>query len=91
MRKFDSTITTVIPTPPFPTYPSNAATLVTAPTVVLSYLFPRETARYQGWAKEFGESRLWAGIHFRSDLTSGWEIGRRVGEAVVERAKRDGA
>jgi membrane-associated phospholipid phosphatase len=89
-NQFDSTITTVIPTPPFPTYPSNAATLVTAPTVVLSYLFPRETARYQGWAKEFGESRLWAGIHFRSDLTSGWEIGRRVGEAVVERAKRDG-
>jgi hypothetical protein len=62
-----------------------------APTVVLSYLFPRETERYQGWAKEFGESRLWAGIHFRSDLTSGWEIGRQVGQAVVERAKRDGA
>ena len=36
-------------------------------------------------------SRLWAGIHFRSDLDSGWEIGRRVGEAVVERAKRDGS
>jgi membrane-associated phospholipid phosphatase len=90
-NQFDSTITTVVPTPPFPTYPSNAATLVMAPTVVLSYLFPRETQRYQAWAKEFGESRLWAGIHFRSDLTSGWEIGRRVGEAVVERAKRDGA
>jgi PAP2 superfamily len=90
-NQFDPSLTTVIPTPPFPTYPSNAATLVTAPTVVLSYLFPRETARYQGWAKEFSESRLWAGIHFRSDLTSGQEIGRRVGEAVVERAKRDGA
>jgi membrane-associated phospholipid phosphatase len=88
---FDPTITTVVPTPPFPTYPSNAATLVMAPTVVMSYLFPRESTRYQAWAKEFGESRLWAGIHFRSDLDSGWEIGRRVGEAVVERAKRDGA
>jgi len=90
-NQFDPTITTVIPTPPFPTYPSNAATLVMAPTVALSYLFPRETARYKAWASEFGESRLWAGIHFRSDLDSGWEIGRRVGEAVVERAKRDGA
>ena len=90
-NQFDTSLTTVVPTPPFPTYPSNAATLVMAPTVVLSYLFPRESARYQSWAKEFGESRLWAGIHFRSDLTSGWEIGRQVGQAVVERAKRDGA
>jgi membrane-associated phospholipid phosphatase len=87
----DPTITTVVPTPPFPTYPSNAATLATAPTVVLKYLFPRESARYDAWAREFGESRLWAGIHFRSDLDAGWEIGRRVGDAVVERARRDGA
>jgi hypothetical protein len=84
-------VTTVIPTPPFPTYPSNAAALVKAPAVVLSYLFPREKARYDDWVREFGESRLWAGIHFRSDLTSGWEIGRLVGEAVVARAKADGA
>ena len=90
-NQFDPTLTTVIPTPPFPTYPSNAATLAAAPTVVLTYLFPREKARYEAWAKEFSESRLWAGIHFRSDLTSGAEIGRRVGEAVVERARRDGS
>jgi membrane-associated phospholipid phosphatase len=90
-NQFDPTLQTVVPTPPFPTYPSNAATLVMGPTVVLSYLFPREAARYKAWSTEFGESRLWAGIHFRSDIEAGWEIGRRVGEAVVERAKRDGA
>ena len=89
-NQFDTALTTVIPTPPFPTYPSNAATLVKAPAVVLTYLFPRERERYDGWVQEFGESRLWAGIHFRSDLTSGWEIGRNVGEAVVARAKADG-
>jgi membrane-associated phospholipid phosphatase len=90
-NQFDPTITTVVPTPPFPTYPSNAATLASASTTVLGYLFPGEAPSYAGWAREFGESRLWAGIHFRSDVDSGWEIGRRVGEAVIERARRDGA
>jgi membrane-associated phospholipid phosphatase len=60
-----------------------------APAVVLSHLFPREAPRYAAWVREWGESRLWAGIHFRSDIEAGWEIGQRVGEAVVERARRD--
>ena len=60
-----------------------------APVVVLTYLFPREGARYAGWARDFGESRFWAGIHFKSDVEAGWEIGKRVGEAVVERARLD--
>ena len=90
-NQFDPTLTTVIPTPPFPSYPSNAATLVKAPTVVLSYLFPQERGRYDAWVSEFGESRLWAGIHFRSDLQSGSEIGRQLGEAVVARARADGS
>ena len=89
--QFDATISTVIPTPPFPSYPSNAATLGTASALVLAHLFPREAARYASWAKEFGESRLWAGIHFRSDIRTGDELGRHVAGAVIERARRDGA
>jgi membrane-associated phospholipid phosphatase len=90
-NQFDPTITTVIPSPNFPTYVSNAATLGTAPTSVLSHLFPREAARYRGWVQEFGESRLWAGIHFRSDIDAGYAIGHAVGQKVIERAKADGA
>ena len=90
-NQFDPTITTVIPNPNFPTYVSNAATLGTAPTSILSYLFPREAERYRSWAQEFGESRLWAGIHFRSDIDAGYAIGRNVGHKVIERAKADGA
>jgi hypothetical protein len=88
---FDPSITTVIPTPNFPTYPSNAAALGMAPALVLGHLFPREAPRYLGWAREFGDSRLWAGIHFRSDIEAGYQLGRRVGETVLERARRDGA
>jgi membrane-associated phospholipid phosphatase len=90
-NQFDPTITTVVPNPNFPSYVSNAATLGMASTLMLGHLFPREAARYQGWAQEFGESRIWAGIHFRSDVEAGWELGRRVGAVVIERAKRDGA
>jgi membrane-associated phospholipid phosphatase len=89
-NQFDPTITTVVPNPNFPSYVSNAATLGTAPTTVLSYLFPREAERYRSLAQEFGDSRLWAGIHFRSDIEAGYAIGRNVGQKVIERAKADG-
>lgn len=88
--QFDPTITTVVPNPNFPTYVSNAATLGMAPGLVLGHLFPREAARYRGWVQEFGESRFWAGIHFRSDIDAGFAIGRAVGQKVIERAKADG-
>lgn len=90
-NQFDPTITTVVPNPNFPTYVSNAATLGTAPMTVLSHLFPSEAARYRSLAQEFGESRLWAGIHFRSDIEAGYAIGRGVGQKVIERAKTDGS
>jgi membrane-associated phospholipid phosphatase len=90
-NQFDPSITTVVPTPNFPTYVSNAATLGMSTALVLGHLFPREANRYLGWAQEFGESRLWAGIHFRSDIEAGWEIGRRVAAAFIERAQHDGA
>lgn len=89
-NQFDPSITTVVPSPNFPTYPSNAAALGVASALVLGHLFPRDAERFQAWATEFGESRIWAGIHFRSDITAGYEIGRKVGAAIVERARRDG-
>jgi membrane-associated phospholipid phosphatase len=90
-NQFDPSITTVVPTPNFPTYVSNAGAQGMAAARVLGHLFPREANRYQYWAQEFGESRLWAGLHFRSDVEAGWELGRRVGAVVIERATHDGA
>jgi len=90
-NQFDPTITTVIPNPNFPTYPSNAAAFMTAPALVMAYFFPLEAAYFDGLAKQFGESRLWAGIHFRSDIDAGYAIGRAVGQKVIERAKAEGA
>ena len=88
---FDTSITTVVPNPPFPSYVSNAGALGMATAPVLGYLFPRQAERYLAWARELGESRIWAGIHFRSDVEAGWEIGRRVAAVFIERAQHDGA
>jgi hypothetical protein len=42
-------------------------------------------------AKEAGESRIWAGIHFRTDVNAGIELGGKVGGAIIERANSDGS
>ena len=54
-------------------------------------LFPRDADYFTAQAQEGGSSRLWAGIHFRSDIEAGLEIGRAVAQKVIERAKNDGS
>jgi membrane-associated phospholipid phosphatase len=89
--QLDPTITPLFPTPNHPTYPSAHACNDAAAAVVLSYLFPGDADFFWARAEEGAESRLWAGIHFRSDLDAGMKLGRSVGEVVVARAKQDEA
>jgi membrane-associated phospholipid phosphatase len=88
---FDPEITTVLPTYPIPDYPSGHATGLAATAQVLSYLFPRDEQFFQSRAEENAASRVWAGIHFRSAADAGVQLGRDVGDAVIEWAETDGA
>ena len=45
----------------------------------------------QDKADEAGMSRMWAGIHYRSDIETGLKLGRQVGDLVIEWAKADGS
>ena len=56
-----------------------------------SYLFPHDEHFFQSRAEEDAASRVWAGIHFRSAIEAGLQLGRDVGEAVIARAESDGA
>jgi len=47
-------------------------------SAVLGYLFPRDADYFTAQAQEAGMSRLWAWIHFRSDIEAGLGIGRAV-------------
>jgi hypothetical protein len=37
------------------------------------------------------ESRIWAGIHYRSDTVAGAALGRAVANKVIDRARKDGS
>lgn len=89
--QLDPTLTTVFTTPNHPSYPAAHACLGGAMETILGHLFPRDAAYFTRVADDESWSRLWAGIHFRSDIEAGRGLGRAVGRAVIERAKLDGA
>jgi hypothetical protein len=89
--QYDTTYKSLLPTPPFPGYPSGHAAVSAVSAELMTYLFPEDKALWDKRAKDAAESRFQAGIHFRSDNEVGLELGRKVGRAIVERLKKDGA
>jgi membrane-associated phospholipid phosphatase len=81
----------LFPTPNHPSYPAAHGCFSTAQAVILGHLFPRDAAAPAMLAEEAGESRVWAGIHYRSDIVSGAALGRAVAEKVIARARKDGS
>ena len=84
-NQFDPSITTVFPTPNFPTYPSNAALFNASTAAVLGHLFPRDAQFFKGLADQAAESRIWAGIHFRSDVEGGQTVAGSIADLVIAR------
>ncbi|WP_246733131.1 phosphatase PAP2 family protein [Rhizobium ruizarguesonis] len=87
----DATLPTALPTPRSPSYPSEHAAAAGAAATVLSYFFPDEASSFQAMAEEAAQSRVLAGVQFPSDSSAGLELGRRVAEQVIARAKADGS
>lgn len=88
MRPFqvDPEYTSVFPAPNFPSYPSAHSCISTATTEVIAALFPTAANEVRAMAQEAGESRIWGGIHFRSDIVAGTQLGNEVANAVLEYA-----
>ena len=78
-------------TPPFPGYPSGHAVMGGVMAELNSYFFPAYKSYFDKRAKDGAESRFQGGIHFRSDNDAGVVLGRKVGAAVVQKVKTDGA
>lgn len=82
---------TLFPTPNHPSYPAAHGGASGAYAEMLAYLFPRDAGSINALADDFANSRLWAGIHYRSDIVIGLRLGRTVAGEVVKRAKADGS
>jgi membrane-associated phospholipid phosphatase len=82
--QYDPTYTPVFPTPNHPSYPSAHSCNTMAMTTVLAHFFPVNADALISLAHEAGEARIWAGIHFRSDIVAGEALGLAVAGAVLE-------
>jgi membrane-associated phospholipid phosphatase len=95
----DPEFLTPIVTPPFPSYPSGHSTFSGCAAAVLEHLFPGgrvtdalgQSIGFGAAAEQAAVSRLYGGIHYRSDNEAGLGCGRNVASLVIRHALNDGA
>ena len=80
---FDGEVKTVFAPPNHPSYPAAHGCLSTAAAAVLAGVFPADAESLLARGKEAAEARVWAGIHTRSDIDAGQELGRVVANKVL--------
>jgi membrane-associated phospholipid phosphatase len=87
----DHNLATALPVPNSPSYPSEHAAAAQAAATVLGYFLPAEAQSFQTMAEEAAWSRVLAGLQYPSDYFAGLDLGRKVAEAVISKAKLDGS
>jgi len=87
----DHKLPTALPVPNSPSYPSEHAAAAQAAASVLAYFMPGEAQSFQTMAEQAGWSRVLAGLQYPSDYYAGLELGRKVAEQVIAKAKLDGS
>jgi len=86
----DPDLDMLLPTPPYPSYPSGFSAVCGSAAVVLAHLFPRAEIDLLASAAEAAAQRCWSGIHFPLDDDIGLEMGYQVGRLVNSVARGDG-
>lgn len=81
----------LFPTPNHPSYPAAHGCFSSAAAAATAYLFPGDAQALNALADQAAESRIWAGIHYRSDVIVGLALGRAVAQKAIERARIDGS
>jgi membrane-associated phospholipid phosphatase len=89
--QYDTSYHSLLPTPPFPGYPSGHAMMSGLAAELNSYFFPADKAYFEQRAKDAAESRFQGGIHFRTDNEVGLFMGKQVAAYIIQKIKNDGA
>ena len=84
-------IKTLTGVPNFPGYISGHSTFSGAAATILGHIIPERAEQYNAMASQASMSRLYGGIHFRTDCQVGLTVGKNVGGYAVQRALTDGA
>lgn len=89
--QLDPSVKTGTGIPNFPAYTSGHSTFSAAASTVLSYLFPQGQQFFEEQAMEAALSRLYGGIHYRTDCMVGLDHGDKVAAYTVNFALADGS
>src|SRR5687768_14640394 len=84
----DRLITLSFGLPNHPSYPSGHSCVSAAAAAVLKEIFPERGTELDGGVEEAGLSRMYAGIHYRFDITVGQDLGHAVARWVIANADR---
>jgi membrane-associated phospholipid phosphatase len=81
-------ISLLIPLPNYPSYPAGHACFMSSAAHVLQHFFPAHSAELTSLVTEAGLSRIYAGIHYRFDITASWALGAAVADWAINHEER---
>jgi undecaprenyl-diphosphatase len=79
----DPTIVPIVPRPFGASYPSGHTSSAFAAATIMAALDPARAGHYLAQAGEVGASRLYAGVHFPTDVAIGAALGAKVANTVL--------
>lgn len=85
--QYDPSFIPFLKTPYHPSYPAGHAVYAGCVDGILSYFFPKETNKIKRLCEECSISRLYAGVHYRMDLSEGYNLGLDIAQRVIETIK----
>ena len=86
----EPTITLPIGLPNHPSYPSGHSCMSSAATTVLAHFFPTHTSELKSQLTQLGLSRMYAGIHYRFDISAGEELGASLAQFALSVDQKQG-
>jgi membrane-associated phospholipid phosphatase len=82
--QLDSDVKTLFPNPNHPSYPAAHGCGSGSISAAMAHFFPNRADEITARGEEMGWSRLWAGIHYRSDVLAGLRLGRSVAQVIID-------